>query len=87
MKNEMHKLRQLKEMSPDGWDSNDDDKLVLAPPPMDGEWLPRNAVFALVDLMVLMVGRPKGIFKECGKRIQSGLRLIHGMLMNCRNII
>ncbi|XP_020111906.1 uncharacterized protein LOC109726609, partial [Ananas comosus] len=77
MKNEMHKLRQLKEMSSDGWDSNDDDKLVLAPPPMDGEWLPRNAVFALVDLMVLMVGRPKGIFKECGKRIQSGLRLIH----------
>ncbi|KAJ3670735.1 hypothetical protein LUZ60_008161 [Juncus effusus] len=57
------------------------EKLYLAPQPMDGEWLPRNAVFALVDLMVVMVGRPKGIFKECGKRIQSGLQLIHRELL------
>ncbi|WOL14418.1 hypothetical protein Cni_G23198 [Canna indica] len=54
-----------------------DDKLLLAPPPMDGEWLPRGAVFALVDLIVVMLGRPKGVFKECGKRIQSGLQLIY----------
>ncbi|CAL9778278.1 unnamed protein product [Musa acuminata subsp. burmannicoides] len=54
-----------------------DDKLLLAPPPMDGEWLPRGAVSALVDLMVVMLGRPKGVFKECGRRIQSGLQLIY----------
>ncbi|XP_037477523.1 sister chromatid cohesion protein SCC4-like [Triticum dicoccoides] len=53
------------------------DKLLLAPPPVHGEWLPRTAVFVLVDLMVVMVSRPKGIFKECGKRIHSGLQLIH----------
>ncbi|KAM3386466.1 hypothetical protein ACQJBY_009817 [Aegilops geniculata] len=53
------------------------DKLLLAPPPMHGEWLPQTAVFVLVDLMVVMVSRPKGIFKECGKRIHSGLQLIH----------
>lgn len=58
-----------------------EDKLYLAPQPMDGEWLPRNAVFAIVDLMVVMVGRPKGIFKECCKRIQSGLQLIHGTFL------
>ncbi|XP_072979158.1 sister chromatid cohesion protein SCC4 [Typha angustifolia] len=63
----------------DRWDFGD--KLLLAPPPVDGEWLPRNAVYALVDLMVVMVGRPKGIFKECGKRIQSGLELIHEELV------
>ncbi|CAO1939105.1 unnamed protein product [Urochloa humidicola] len=57
------------------------DKLLLAPPPMHGEWLPRTAVFVLVDLMVVMVGRPKGIFRECGKRIDSGLRLIHDELV------
>ncbi|XP_008777742.2 sister chromatid cohesion protein SCC4 isoform X1 [Phoenix dactylifera] len=58
-----------------------EDKLLLAPPPLDGEWLPRSAVFALVDLMVVMVGRPKGVFKECGRRIQSGLQLIHEELV------
>ncbi|GFY99477.1 tetratricopeptide repeat (TPR)-like superfamily protein [Actinidia rufa] len=52
------------------------DKLELAPPPIDGEWLPKSAVFALVDLMVVIFGRPKGLFKECGKRIQSGLQTI-----------
>ena len=81
-----HKQRQLKAQlrASCGYDSLSDvldygDKLLLAPPPMHGEWLPRTAVFVLVDLMVVMVGRPKGIFKECGKRINSGLQLILGM--------
>ncbi|KAJ6696546.1 hypothetical protein OIU85_002945 [Salix viminalis] len=52
------------------------DKLVLAPPPIDGEWLPKSAVYALVDLMVVIFGRPRGLFKECAKRIQSGMRAI-----------
>lgn len=54
------------------------DKLELAPPPIDGEWLPKSAVYALVDLMVVIFGRPKGLFKECGRRIQSGLHIIQG---------
>ncbi|XP_020254437.1 uncharacterized protein LOC109831513 [Asparagus officinalis] len=58
-----------------------EDMLQLAPPPLDGEWLPRSAVYALVDLMTVMLGRPKGVFKECGKRIQSGLKLIHDELL------
>ncbi|KAJ9698929.1 hypothetical protein PVL29_007815 [Vitis rotundifolia] len=57
------------------------DKLDLAPPPIDGEWLPKSAVYALIDLMVVIFGRPKGNFKECGKRIQSGLRTIQEELM------
>ncbi|TKW03736.1 hypothetical protein SEVIR_7G062100v4 [Setaria viridis] len=83
-----HKQRQLKTQLRVlcGYDKLSDvldygDKLLLAPPPMHGEWLPRAAVFVLVDLMVVMVGRPKGIFKECGKRIDSGLRLIHDELV------
>ncbi|XP_078436815.1 tetratricopeptide repeat (TPR)-like superfamily protein [Wolffia australiana] len=60
--------------------SSFEDKLLLAPL-INGEWLPRNAVFALIDLMVAMMGRPKGVFKECGRRIQSGLCLIQGELM------
>ncbi|KAF4359063.1 sister chromatid cohesion protein SCC4 [Cannabis sativa] len=52
------------------------DKLVLAPPPIDGEWLPKSAVYALVNLMVVIFGRPKGLFRECGRRIQSGMRTI-----------
>ncbi|KAF9591894.1 hypothetical protein IFM89_009502 [Coptis chinensis] len=52
------------------------DKLELAPPPIDGEWLPKSAVYALVDLMVVVLGRPKGLIKECGRRIQSGLHTI-----------
>ncbi|PIA59707.1 hypothetical protein AQUCO_00400541v1 [Aquilegia coerulea] len=56
------------------------DKLELAPPPIDGEWLPKGAVYALVDLMAVIVGRPKGQFKECGRRIQSGLSVIQGEL-------
>lgn len=54
------------------------DKLELAPPPIDGEWLPKSAVYALIDLMVVIFGRPKGLFKECGRRIQSGLHVIQG---------
>lgn len=52
------------------------DKLELAPFPIDGEWLPKGAVYALVDLTVIIFGRPKGLFKECGKRIQSGIQTI-----------
>lgn len=52
------------------------DKLELAPYPIDGEWLPKSAVYALVDLMVVIFGRPKGQFKECAKRIQSGIQVI-----------
>ncbi|XP_071720041.1 sister chromatid cohesion protein SCC4 [Rutidosis leptorrhynchoides] len=52
------------------------DKLELAPTPIDGEWLPKTAVYSLVDLMVVVFNRPKGVFKECGKRIQSGLNNI-----------
>ncbi|XXG76872.1 hypothetical protein AAC387_Pa08g1145 [Persea americana] len=57
------------------------DKLELAPPPIDGEWLPKSAVYALVDLMVVIFGRPKGLFKECGRRIQSGLHIIQEELL------
>ncbi|XP_011089547.1 uncharacterized protein LOC105170478 isoform X1 [Sesamum indicum] len=56
------------------------DKLELAPPPIDGEWLPKSAVYALVDLMVVVFSRPKGLFKECQKRIQSGLQTIQVVL-------
>lgn len=54
------------------------DKLELAPPPIDGEWLPKSAVYSLVDLMVVVFGRPKGLFKECGKKIQSGMNSLKG---------
>nr|XP_009620826.1 sister chromatid cohesion protein SCC4 isoform X2 [Nicotiana tomentosiformis]XP_016443323.1 PREDICTED: uncharacterized protein LOC107768693 isoform X2 [Nicotiana tabacum] len=53
-----------------------EDKLELAPPPIDGEWLPKGAIYALVDLTVVVFNRPKGLFKECVKRIQSGLQTI-----------
>lgn len=56
------------------------DKLELAPPPIDGEWLPKSAVYALVDLMVVVFNRPKGLFKECQKRIESGVLIIQGWL-------
>ncbi|XP_057536923.1 sister chromatid cohesion protein SCC4 isoform X1 [Amaranthus tricolor] len=52
------------------------DKIELAPYPIDGEWLPKSAVYALVDLMFVIFGRPKGHFKECLKRIQSGIQVI-----------
>ncbi|KAF6139827.1 hypothetical protein GIB67_009674 [Kingdonia uniflora] len=57
------------------------DKLELAPAPIDGEWLPKAAIYALVDLMVVIFGRPKGLFKECGRRIQSGVHLVKEELM------
>jgi MAternally affected uncoordination len=50
------------------------DKLHFAPPPINVEWLPQSAVYALVDLIVVVFGSPKGLFKMCGKRIQSGMR-------------
>lgn len=56
------------------------DKLELAQPPIEGEWLPKSAVYALVDLMVVVFSRPKGLFKECVKRIQSGVQTIEGEL-------
>eukprot|EP00252_Welwitschia_mirabilis_P009254 TRINITY_DN2169_c0_g1_i1.p1 TRINITY_DN2169_c0_g1~~TRINITY_DN2169_c0_g1_i1.p1 ORF type:complete len:666 (-),score=133.06 TRINITY_DN2169_c0_g1_i1:361-2358(-) len=52
------------------------EKLELGPPPLNGEWLPKSAVYALVDLMAVICGRPKGVFKECCKRINSGLARI-----------
>ncbi|KAL4587868.1 hypothetical protein LXL04_000743 [Taraxacum kok-saghyz] len=57
------------------------DKLELAPPPIDGEWLPKSAVYSLVDLMFVVFSRPKGLFKECGKRIQSGVKTIRAELV------
>lgn len=54
------------------------EKLELAPPPIDGEWLPKSAVYALVDLMVVVFSRPKGLFKDCQKRIESGIQIIQG---------
>lgn len=57
------------------------DKLELALPPIDGEWLPKSVVSALVDLMVVVFSRPKGLFKECGKRIQSGMQIIQEELV------
>ncbi|KAJ7959973.1 MAU2 chromatid cohesion factor-like [Quillaja saponaria] len=57
------------------------DKLELASSPIDGEWLPKSAVYALVDLIVVIFGRPKGLFKECGKRIQSGMCTIQEELV------
>lgn len=64
-----------------GFDSTEEmlgfeDKILLGSPPLDGEWLPRSAVYALVDLVVVLQGRPKGVFKDCGKRIHSGMKLI-----------
>lgn len=60
------------------------DKLILAPSPIDGEWLPKSAIYALVDLMVVIFGRPKGNFKECGNRIESGMHTIKGCFILLR---
>lgn len=54
------------------------ERLLLSPSPIDGEWLPKSAIYALVHLMVVISGRPKGLFKECSKRIESGLQIIQG---------
>ncbi|XP_047330261.1 sister chromatid cohesion protein SCC4 [Impatiens glandulifera] len=58
-----------------------EDKLELAPSPINGEWLPKSAVYAVVELMVIVLGRPKGNFKECVKRIQSGIQSIQDELV------
>nr|ATG71237.1 tetratricopeptide repeat (TPR)-like superfamily protein [Cupressus sempervirens] len=52
------------------------EKLELGPPPLNGEWLPKSAVYVLVDLMAVLYMRPKGTFKECIKRIESGMSCI-----------
>ncbi|KAL4190091.1 hypothetical protein AMTRI_Chr08g210330 [Amborella trichopoda] len=67
-------------------------KLGLAPAPLNGEWLPKSAVHVLVDLVAVISGRPKGLFKECGRRIQSGLRVVQeeleklGIINNVREV-
>lgn len=63
------------------------EKLELAPPPIDGEWLPKGAIYALVDLTVVAFSRPKGLFKDCGKRIQSGIQTIQGKYKECNSSI
>ncbi|MCO5550423.1 hypothetical protein L7F22_003909 [Adiantum nelumboides] len=45
----------------------------LGPVPLGGEWLPKGAVSILVDLMAVMCARPKGLFDQCNKRLNSGL--------------
>ncbi|XP_010443042.1 PREDICTED: MAU2 chromatid cohesion factor homolog [Camelina sativa] len=57
------------------------ERLLLSPSPIDGEWLPKSAIYALVHLMVVISGRPKGLFKECSKRIESGLQIIQDELI------
>lgn len=54
------------------------ERLLLSPSPIDGQWLPKSAIYALVHLMVVISGRPKGLFKECSKRIDSGMQIIQG---------
>lgn len=55
-------------------------KLELGPAPLDGEWLPRSAVAVLIDLMAVVCARPKGMFKECDKRLLSGMKCAHDEL-------
>ncbi|XP_024528762.1 sister chromatid cohesion protein SCC4 [Selaginella moellendorffii] len=55
-------------------------KLPLGVFPLDGEWLPTGAVLILVDLMAVTCARPKGMFKETTKRLQSGLSIVNGEL-------
>ncbi|KAL8026970.1 hypothetical protein ABFS82_14G062500 [Erythranthe guttata] len=64
-----------------------EEKLELAPPPIDGEWLPKSAVYALVNLMVVVFSRPKGLFKECQKRIQSGLQIIQDWCLHADELV
>ncbi|KAL2632427.1 hypothetical protein R1flu_017113 [Riccia fluitans] len=52
-------------------------RLPLGPAPLDEEWLPKGAVLALVDLLGAMCMRPKGMYKQCSKRIESGLSRVH----------
>ncbi|XP_031497830.1 sister chromatid cohesion protein SCC4 isoform X1 [Nymphaea colorata] len=57
------------------------EKLELGPAPLNGEWLPKSAVHALVDLVAVIFGRPKGLFKECTRRLQSGLNTTYEELL------
>ncbi|XP_056850601.1 sister chromatid cohesion protein SCC4 isoform X1 [Raphanus sativus] len=57
------------------------ERLLLSQSPIDGEWLPKSAIYALVHLMVVISGRPKGLFKECSKRIDSGMLIIQDELI------
>jgi hypothetical protein len=57
----------------------DRNKLPLGPAPLDEEWIPKVAVFVLVDLMSVVCSRPKGMFKDCTSRISSGLERVNGM--------
>jgi hypothetical protein len=43
------------------------------------EWIPKAAVLVLVDLMSVICSRPKGMFKDCTLRINSGLNLVNGI--------
>lgn len=43
------------------------------------EWIPKPAVLVLVDLMSVICSRPKGMFKDCTLRINSGLNLVNGI--------
>ncbi|KAF5954539.1 hypothetical protein HYC85_007395 [Camellia sinensis] len=40
------------------------DKLELAPPPIDGEWLPKSAVYCTLHLEVIIVLQMKGSFND-----------------------
>lgn len=57
-------------------------KLELGLAPLDGEWLPKSAVAVLIDLMAVVCARPKGMFKECGKRLLSGMKCAQEELQN-----
>ncbi|CAA7058050.1 unnamed protein product [Microthlaspi erraticum] len=57
------------------------ERLLLSPSPIDGEWLPKRAINALVHLMVVISGRPKGLFKECSKRIETGMQIVEDELI------
>ncbi|KAJ7563492.1 hypothetical protein O6H91_03G112700 [Diphasiastrum complanatum] len=58
----------------------ENERLYLGPAPLDGDWLPMGAVLVLVDLMAVICARPKGMFKDCAKRIQSGIDRVHDEL-------
>ncbi|XP_010555016.1 PREDICTED: uncharacterized protein LOC104824615 [Tarenaya hassleriana] len=57
------------------------ERLLLSPSPIDGQWLPKTAIYALVHLTVVITGRPKGLFKECSKRVESGMQIIQDELV------
>lgn len=55
--------------------------LELGPSPLGGEWLPKGAVFILIDLMAVMCTRPKGMFEDCRKRLSSGVNRAQGRIV------